>query len=310
MKIEFSVQASGNVIYKNVYPYNFDGEHDIEEAAVEIKTENSILSLKEMWFEGIHISTVEIDAGQTEDLFFESSHQHIAFLFCLSGSLNYCCYAHQNFLSLSKNEQNINLGKVDNITFRINEKTSYVYVQLTQAYFYKVMGHEFRHDFPASAKEPISTETGLILQHFISHKHRGRVRRLFLEARIFDLIIGYINQEQEKQAVILKEEDVNKIIYAKQLVENDLQKPNSLMELSRKAGINDYKLKKGFKALTGHTVFGYLYKIRMEKAHYFLSKEKKTVNEVAFLVGYKNAQHFIAAFKKQYQILPGSLNKN
>jgi AraC-like DNA-binding protein len=48
----------------------------------------------------------------------------------------------------------------------------------------------------------------------------------------------------------------------------------------------------------------------MEKAHYFLSKEKKTVNEVAFLVGYKNAKHFITAFKKQYSVLPGSLNKS
>jgi AraC-like DNA-binding protein len=127
---------------------------------------------------------------------------------------------------------------------------------------------------------------------------------------MLDLIVIHSNQKQDKQGVILKEEDLKKIIYARQLVERDLQKPSSLIELSRKAGINDFKLKKGFKALTGHTVFGYLYKIRMEKAHYYLAKEKRTVNEVAFLVGYKNAQHFIAAFKKQYEILPGSLNKN
>lgn len=310
MKIKFSVQASGNVICKNAYPYNFDGEEDTAETVVELETKNSILSLKEIWFEGIHISIVEIDARQQEDLFFESSHQNIAFLFCLSGSINYCCDVSRNFLTLSKNQQNINLGKVNHITFGINEKTSCIYVQFTEAYFYKVMGREFRHDLPVAVKEPISTETSLILQQLINNKHKGRVKRLFLEARMFDLIIHYVDQKQEKPAVALKEEDVNKIIYAKQLVENDLQKPNSLIELARKAGINDYKLKKGFKELTGHTVFGYLYKMRMEKAHYFLSKEKKTVNEVAFLVGYKNAQHFIAAFKKQYHILPGSLNKN
>ena len=47
----------------------------------------------------------------------------------------------------------------------------------------------------------------------------------------------------------------------------------------------------------------------MESAHHYLSEEKKMVNEAAFLVGYKNTQHFTSAFKKKYNILPRSLNK-
>jgi len=130
-----------------------------------------------------------------------------------------------------------------------------------------------------------------------------------LELNIYKLLIFYINKFNYKTTSTLKKEDIEKILYAKKLVENNIQFPDSLIDLSRKAGINDYKLKKGFKELIGETVFGYLYKIRMERAYDYLSKEKKTVNEVAFLVGYKNAQHFTVAFKKKYNILPGSLNK-
>ncbi|WP_175633180.1 helix-turn-helix domain-containing protein [Pedobacter ghigonis] len=310
MKIKRSVKAKGTVCYKNVYPANFAGLKDIEETEIAIKTPHTHVDVKEMWFEGIHISLVELESDQPEDLCFESSQAHIGLLFCLSGSLTPSGEEAQNFLSLTKNQQNINLGKINHITFRITEKTNLVYIQLTDTYFQKAMGRDFHQDTLLSLREPITPEVNSILQSLSQANHSGRVKRLFLEARMLDLIVIHSNQKIEKQRVTLKEEDLKKIIYARQLVERDLQKPSSLIELSRKAGINDFKLKKGFKALTGHTVFGYLYKIRMEKAHYYLAKEKRTVNEVAFLVGYKNAQHFIAAFKKQYEILPGSLNKH
>lgn len=311
MKTTLSTYPNGNIIYKNAYADNFDGNGDIDEAVVELRVENAILHFKEKWFNGIHISIIEIDPTKAGAFLFEFSYQHIGFLFCLNGAINYCCDQLQDSsLSLSKNEQNINIGRIDTIKFSATEKSKYIYIQLTESYFNKIAGREFSNNTLPFKQEPITPEINLILQHLTNHKHEGRVKRLFLEARIFELIIIYINQKHEKQTVTLKQEDINKIMLAKQLVEHDLQNPNSLMELSRKAGINDYKLKKGFKELTGHTVFGYLYKIRMEKAYYFLSKEKKMVNEVAFLVGYKNAQHFITAFKKQFNILPGSLNKS
>lgn len=309
MKIKRSIQANGTVVYSKVYPVNFAVLRDIAEEEVLIKTEQTHLQVKETWFEGIHISIVNLESNLPEDLSFESSQAHIGLLFCLSGSLASNNDAEQNFLSLSKNQQNLNLGKISRLTFRVTEKTNFIYIQLTETYYQKAMGCVFHQDPNLPLREAIIPEIGSILQSLSDDNHSGRIKRLFLEARMLDLIVIHSNQKPDKQRTILKEEDLNKIIYARQLVERDLQKPSSLIELSRKAGINDFKLKKGFKALTGHTVFGYLYKIRMEKAHYYLSKEKRAVNEVAFLVGYKNAQHFIAAFKKQYEVLPGSLNK-
>ncbi|TCD24810.1 AraC family transcriptional regulator [Pedobacter psychrodurus] len=311
MKIKLSTYPKGKIIYKNTYPDNFDSIKDVNEEAVTLEKDGVKYHVKEKWFRGIHIGIIEIDPHQEENFCLESSQQHIGFLFCMSGAINYC-YNHEqdNFSSLIKNEQDFNIGNVNSIKFKVTAKSRYLYIQLTEQYFREVTGGELINYIKTAIQKSISPEIGLILQQIIYPKHEGRIKRLFLEARIFELIIAYFNQKLEKQILVLKKEDVEKILLAKQLVEYDLQHPNSLMELSRKVGINDYKLKRGFKELIGHTVFGYLHKIRMEKAHYFLSKEKKTVNEVSFLVGYKNAQHFITAFKKQYNILPGSLNKS
>lgn len=305
--MEFKCSAGGKLISRNTYLDNFDGNDAVAENVLRWKSETASLQLNEKWFTGIHIVLMDINALSTEVFLLECSQAHIGFIFCLNGAIDYAD-KHGDYSPLLTNEQDLNLGSVDTFKFRVTEAATLLYIQLTETYFSKIAGNATTNVL--YGVQPIKPETNSILQHIINNKHEERAKRLFLEARIFELIIVYLHQAEEKQAVTFKQEDINKIMLAKQLVEQDLQKPNSLIELSRKAGINDYKLKKGFKELTGHTVFGYLYKIRMEKAHYFLSKEKKTVNEVAFLVGYKNAQHFIAAFKKKYHILPGSLNKN
>lgn len=311
MEIRLSTYPEQKVIYECKYLENFNGFKDVEEAVTKLAIDHVSVKVIQKWFSGIHITIAEIDPQQEENFCFESSQQHIGFLFCLRGAIGYYNNIQPaHFLSLVKNEQDFNMGRVNSIVFNIKEKTRYVYIQLTEQYFCQVTGREPIYNVKTLIQKSISPEIRLVLQQIIQPKYEGRIKRLFLEARIFELIIAYFNQIPDKETRVIKKDDIEKIMLAKQLVESDLQKPNSLIELSRKVGINDYKLKIGFKELTGHTVFGYLYKIRMEKAHYLLSKEKKTVNEVSFLVGYKNAQHFITAFKKQYHVLPGSLNKS
>ncbi|MCX2491901.1 AraC family transcriptional regulator [Pedobacter sp. PF22-3] len=310
MEIKLSTYPKRTVIYECKYIENFNAAKDVEDTVMDLAIGRVSLNIIQKWFSGIHITIAEINPQQDESFCLECSQHHIGFLFCLNGAMSYCNSNQQaNFLSLVKNEQDFNIGRVKSIIFNVKEKTRYVYIQLTEQYFGQVTGKEPIYNIKTVIHKAISPEIGLVLQQIIQPKYEGRVKRLFLEARIFDLIIAYFNQLPEKETRVIKKDDIEKIMLAKQLVECDLQKPNSLTALSRKVGINDYKLKIGFKELTGHTVFGYLYKIRMEKAHHLLSKEKKTVNEVSFLVGYKNAQHFITAFKKQYHILPGSLNK-
>lgn len=58
-----------------------------------------------------------------------------------------------------------------------------------------------------------------------------------------------------------------------------MKRGSTLIELSRLIGLNDYKLKKGFKEMFGTTVFGYLREKRLEKAFHLLQEGTMNVTE-------------------------------
>jgi AraC-like DNA-binding protein len=69
--------------------------------------------------------------------------------------------------------------------------------------------------------------------------------------------------------------------------------------------LNDFKLKSGFRETFGTTVFGYVRKLRMDKARSLLEIGDLNVTEAALEAGYCSLGHFAAAFKKRFGTLPG-----
>ncbi len=134
-----------------------------------------------------------------------------------------------------------------------------------------------------------------------------------MEAKVLELLLLQLEQlEPTGHTSIplrLSAYDKNQLFYVKELLSQQLVTPPSLHELSKMAGINEFKLKKGFKQLFGTTVFGFMHDLRMEHARQLLLEYKQTVAEVASAVGYGHAHHFTAAFKKKFSELPGALNK-
>lgn len=100
------------------------------------------------------------------------------------------------------------------------------------------------------------------------------------------------------------------LIEAKRIIEDNLANPPSLSELSKRVGINEFDLKKGFKEQFGHTVFGYLGEQRMALALDLLKANSQTIAEVSSIVGYKNPQHFSSAFKKKFGQKPSEINRS
>jgi AraC-like DNA-binding protein len=69
-------------------------------------------------------------------------------------------------------------------------------------------------------------------------------------------------------------------------------------------GINDCKLKAGFRQVFGTTVFGYLHNCRMERSRQLLEAGEMTVTEAAQAVGFVSRGHFAAAFKRRFGVNP------
>lgn len=100
------------------------------------------------------------------------------------------------------------------------------------------------------------------------------------------------------------EYDIERLTFARDYLVEHIDLPPSLPELARIAGINEVKLKRGFKELFDHTVFGYLAEYRLQQARAWLLAGEKTPTEAAFALGYASLQHFSAAFRKRYGLTP------
>lgn len=113
-----------------------------------------------------------------------------------------------------------------------------------------------------------------------------------------------------KVSFIRKEYDRERILFARDYLMRHMENPPSLPGLSRLAGINEFKLKNGFKELFGQPVFAWLAEYRLETARGELMKGDRTVTEIAFELGFSSPQHFSSAFKNKYGVSPREMLKN
>jgi AraC-like DNA-binding protein len=126
---------------------------------------------------------------------------------------------------------------------------------------------------------------------------------------LYLLQINSLTADERQFATTLKKTDIEKIYEAREFIDGHYGEDCSILYLASVIGLNQQKLKTGFREVLGTTVFGYLSEVRMQKAKRMLLDEKKYVGEVASEVGYKNPHHFTAAFKKRFGFLPSELRE-
>ncbi len=158
-------------------------------------------------------------------------------------------------------------------------------------------------------KQGISFSSKLIINEMMKLWKGHTMGRMYLESKSIELMAMHLHENLfgktiEAKSTIWRKQDLDKIKRAKEILIEQMDNPPSLLELSSIVGMNDFKLKLGFKELLGTTVFGFLRDKRMEKARFLLEQNYLNVNEVACTVGYANPSHFARAFREKYGINP------
>ncbi|WP_311295020.1 AraC family transcriptional regulator [Paenibacillus sp. MER TA 81-3] len=83
----------------------------------------------------------------------------------------------------------------------------------------------------------------------------------------------------------------------------------AIRELAKQVGMNECKLKKGFRERFGMTIFELVRQKRMEKALWYMEVERLNVGETAVSVGYSNASNFTTTFRKLHGCNPSEYLK-
>src|ERR1700743_2523984 len=96
--------------------------------------------------------------------------------------------------------------------------------------------------------------------------------------------------------------DVPAIELAKSIIEKDPTSPIPM--LADKAGINEFKLKLGFRELFQTSPYQYRLHLCLEKAKELLEETDDTIDQIASKVGFDTYNGFSTAFKKAFSIAP------
>ena len=140
--------------------------------------------------------------------------------------------------------------------------------------------------------------------------YSGLTRRIYLESKILELIALSIDSvENNTSQFKLTAYERRRILETAQTIREHIAQPYTIVDLSNMAGINQTKLKQGFKELMGDTIFGYLQGIRMEQAKKYLLDTDLPIQEISNLSGYTSLSNFSLAFKKVFGTSPSSLRK-
>lgn len=213
-----------------------------------------------------------------------------------------------------------------NATFTIPAftPTNYLSIVLSKDFYYNIINEDWQlHEkfsknilnkqssYLTSKYLPFTPAIQWVIHEIKNCTRKGTLKRIYIESKIKELLIYqleaiFLNPLSKKE---VDNEDYNKLLEAKKILENDYKNTPTLPELSRLISLNEFKLKKGFKACFGTTVKSYIIKLRMEHAKE-LFQSKATVSDVAYQCGYKDVSHFSAAFKSYYGFSPQKFKIN
>ncbi|WP_371366167.1 HTH-type transcriptional activator RhaR [Sporomusa rhizae] len=168
------------------------------------------------------------------------------------------------------------------------------------------LGDQLRSEYYLGMNTP--PEIAAVFLKIFNCRLPAKSRTLFYESKVMETLSMIVSNEVMKhekyELTALTPYELQKIKEIPQiLLEQPFELPSILL-LSKKLVINPKKLTKGFKLVYGDTIFSYHRKFSLYLASSMLLETEKSINEIAYEIGYSSPSNFCAAFKKQYGITP------
>ncbi len=205
------------------------------------------------------------------------------------------------FISLMINRQQY-AKKINTVLDNIPEKLTQVFadVEAKSPFFYQ-------GNYSITSSECV--------QIIVKDQHTGLVRSTYLEGVSLELLSYQIKQFRDDLAspgkqLTLRKQDIDKILEARNILLEQLQDPPVTLELSKQLGVNQTKLKSGFKKLFDKPIKTWLRDKRLETAKLLLLDDTLSIREIAEKVGYTNQSYFSKRFQEKYGALPKDFAKS
>lgn len=138
----------------------------------------------------------------------------------------------------------------------------------------------------------------------------GKLGVMMIETSVTQIVLLQLNalfNSQPKRTQGIAKRDLDLINEVKEYISKTFLDDHSIVGIARHFGTNTNKLMSLFKRMFGQSIFEYISDKRMEFAMHLLRERNLSVMEISRTLGYKNPNHFSAAFKKKFNMTPSSV---
>ena len=162
-------------------------------------------------------------------------------------------------------------------------------------------------------KHRLTPSMHMAARQLMNCRFTGTTKTIYLTSKVLELIALVMDQcnaapfpppRHDHHGRPPCRRELDRLHQVRRILNSQYPAPPSLKSLARQTGLNQTKLKKGFKHLFHTTISSYVLSRRMEKGRELLEKGDTTVSEVAYRVGYANSAHFTRAFTRQFGYPP------
>ncbi|SJZ71224.1 AraC-type DNA-binding protein [Chitinophaga eiseniae] len=309
-------------------PEELNATRNIVEERKEQRLDFGAYNIQECRFDGIHLIICTAEVYETLTVASDDIMPHVSMLFMEQGDVRARIYgqrAPHRFSSLEHNimyspyrEETAELRKQDGIQVLGMSFTPERFLELADSNGQTLgkMADRVANNKSVALAEKINPRITprmkTILAEIRQCQFKGGLKKLFLQSKVLELLALQCDQVENDfghGAVIhnISTRELEQLQHARYLLLQNLQEPPTLAELSRLSGLNEFKLKSGFKTVFDNTVFGYFNDHRLGMARELILAGGKTLAEIADDAGYSSPQHFSSAFKKKYGVAPSKL---
>ncbi|KND18123.1 AraC family transcriptional regulator [Pannonibacter phragmitetus] len=136
----------------------------------------------------------------------------------------------------------------------------------------------------------------------------GQLRQVHLYSKAIEaLSIGLdaLTRQQagERPLKPLSDDEKRRLDKAVSLIETQYSEDWTIPRLAREAGLNERRLKEGFRIAIGTSVHAFLRRTRLDAAAGLLASGA-SVTDAAFATGFENLSHFSKVFREEKGVLP------
>ena len=207
------------------------------------------------------------------------------------------------------------------LTYTTSRKVLDIYVQeaylfdllRTQGYSEKQVRNFFYLQNYTFCKQPhiIRIDQAKLIQEMLNHPYQADFAKVYIRTKATELILSVFHGAHDRLPKSKwSEQDIKIIQDVLHFLNTEYHTELHLKELTRKFGINEFKLKVAFKDLVGETVFTYIRKKRLAKAQELLRDTDMDIKEIAFLTGFKYPHHFSKVYYNYFNELPSAHRKS